>query len=233
MNGVLDILYEDAYLLIVNKPADMPVHPTKIHQTDTLANIVSCYQMSNGEPYTFRALNRLDKNTSGCVAVAKDRITYAQVLKSIQKVYLAVCEGELRHDGLIDRPITLAPDSKMKRVVCDDIVRRAVTHYHVLKATPTHTVLTLWLETGRTHQIRCHLSSVGHPLAGDDLYGGRTDLISRQALHCAGMRLIHPVTGKVIEVHAPIPNDICSAFAVSADMQPLFPVDASDAAQRS
>ena len=205
--GTLEILYEDAYLLIVNKPPGMPVHPTKTHQEDTLANIVSYYRRERGENYTFRALNRLDKDTSGCVIIAKDRLTYTLVLDSVRKTYIAVCEGVIRADGVIDAPIALAPDSKIKRSVHSS-GQRAVTHFCILSATGTHTVLELWLETGRTHQIRCHMSSIGHPLAGDDLYGGSCELISRQALHCRSVSLTHPFTHAQMCIAAPIPEDM-------------------------
>jgi len=209
VQGTLDILYEDAYLLIVNKLSGMPVHPTKVHQEDTLANIVSRYQRERGEDYTFRALNRLDKDTSGCVIIAKDRLTYALVHNSIRKTYVAICEGIMHSDGVIDVPIALAPDSKIKRTV-NAQGQHAVTHYRVLNYTEMHTMLELWLETGRTHQIRCHMSSIGHPLAGDDLYGGSREYISRQALHCRSVSLTHPFTHEMIRVAAPIPDDMKS-----------------------
>ena len=206
IRGELDILYEDEYLLIVNKPPYMPVHPTKVHQEDTLANIVSDYQRQRGEDYTFRVMNRLDKDTSGCVIIAKDRLTYALVQDSIRKTYIAICEGIITEDGVIDRPIALAPDSKIKRTVCDH-GQRAVTHYHILSKSDSHTLLRLWLETGRTHQIRCHMSSMGHPLAGDDLYDGSREAICRQALHCQHIELIQPFTHERIAIDTPIPED--------------------------
>lgn len=205
VEGALDILYEDAYLLIVNKPPFMPVHPTKVHQTDTLANIVSFYQQKEGERYTFRALNRLDKDTSGCVVIAKDRLSYAITLPTVSKRYVAVCEGILTGSGTVDAPIALAPGSRIRRCVSAD-GQRAVTHYEPLRSGCEHTLLALWLETGRTHQIRCHMSAIGHPLAGDDLYGGSRELIDRQALHCSTVTLAHPYSKELIESEAPIPD---------------------------
>ena len=204
--GELCILYEDDYLLIVNKPAAMPVHPTKSHQRDTLANIVSYYQQCRGERYVFRAMNRLDKDTSGCVVIAKDRLTYALVINSIRKSYVAVCEGEIHTGGTIDQPIGLADNSKMKRSVRPDGCP-AVTHYRPLKVGKGHTLLELRLETGRTHQIRCHMSWLGYPLAGDDLYGGSRQLISRQALHCQTVMLHHPIDKNEITVTTDIPDE--------------------------
>ena len=204
--GELAVLYEDETLLIVNKPPFMPVHPTKVHQLDTLANIVSFYMNDNGERYAFRALNRIDKDTSGVVIIAKDRLTYALVLPTIKKTYVAVCEGILDNAGAIDSPISLADDSKIRRCVRSD-GQQAVTHYTPIDIGNGHTLLRLHLETGRTHQIRCHLSSIGHPLAGDDLYGGSRDYIARQALHCQSIRLIRPFTKEELVIETPIPDE--------------------------
>lgn len=207
VRGELSILYEDEYLLIVDKPAAMPVHPTKKHQLDTLANIVSCYQQGRGESYTFRALNRLDKDTSGCVMIAKDRLTYALVKDSIKKKYIAVCEGVIFDEGVIDSPIGMEENSKIKRCVRAD-GQSAITHYRPISNDGQHTLLELWLETGRTHQIRCHMSSIGHPLAGDDLYGGSLIEITRQALHCREITFEHPYTKKQIRISTDIPYEI-------------------------
>ena len=206
VKGELDILFEDDYLLIVNKPALMPVHPTKIHQLDTLANIVSDYQQSRGERYTFRALNRLDKDTSGCVIIVKDRISYSLVRPTIQKTYIAVCERNIEEAGTIDLPIALENDSKIKRCVRDDGAR-AITHYTPIACGNGHTMCEVCLETGRTHQIRCHMSYIGHPLAGDDLYGGSLEYINRQALHCRTVGLIHPVTKEHIKLKTSVPSE--------------------------
>ena len=231
VEGKLDVLFEDERLLIVNKPPYMPVHPTKVHQLDTLANIVSYYQRGRGEVCAFRALNRIDKDTSGCVIIAKDIISYALTLPTISKRYIAVCEGAVTESGVIDAPIALAPDSKIKRCVSSG-GQRAVTHYEPVCAGRDHTLLSLSLETGRTHQIRCHMSHIGHPLAGDDMYGGSMALIDRQALHCSEVRLAHPVTGEKLTITAPVPADI-SALINSADMYPLPAVHALDAAEDS
>lgn len=206
VEGELDILYEDDYLLIINKPAGMPVHPTKIHQLDTLANIVSYYQQSRGEDYTFRALNRLDKDTSGCVILVKDRITYSLVKPTVRKTYIAVCEGMIQESGTVNAPIALSPDSKIKRCVSAQGAE-AITHYQPIRYGKGHTLCELWLETGRTHQIRCHMSSIGYPLAGDDLYGGSLHRISRQALHCQKVTLTHPVTHEKLQITTDIPKE--------------------------
>ncbi|MBQ3331440.1 MAG: RluA family pseudouridine synthase [Ruminococcus sp.] len=207
IEGGLDVMTEDDYLLIVNKPAAMPVHPTKIHQLDTLANIVSYYQQNRGESYTFRALNRLDKDTSGCVILTKDRISYSLVLPTVQKTYIAVCEGIIDDGGTIDAPISLMPDSKIRRCVSIDGVN-AVTHYEPIAYGCGHTLCRLWLETGRTHQIRCHMSHIGHPLAGDDLYGGSLRYIQRQALHCQTVSFDHPLTGGRMISTTDVPSEM-------------------------
>lgn len=209
VEGSLDILYEDDRLLIVNKPAAMPVHPTKVHQLDTLANIVSFYQRHRGENYVFRALNRLDKDTSGCVIIAKDRIAYSLVLPTVQKTYIAVCEGNIIEGSTVNAPIALSLDSKIKRCV-SSIGDMAITHYEPIAYGNGHTMCRIKLETGRTHQIRCHMSDIGHPLAGDDLYGGSLRYINRQALHCQSVTFLHPDTGERIALSTDIPKEIQS-----------------------
>lgn len=211
IEGKLDILLEDDRLLIVNKPAFMPVHPTKIHQLDTLANIVMYHQRDRGESYPFRALNRLDKDTSGIVILAKDRIAYNMVFSTVQKTYAAVCEGIITEGGTIDLPIGAAPDSKIQRCVREDGVK-AITHYEPIQTFDHHTLCKVWLETGRTHQIRCHMSAIGHPLAGDTLYGGSLGLFQRQALHCRSVTFPHPITKDQIELTAPFPADFSVLF---------------------
>ena len=208
VSGELDIKFEDKHILIVNKPPNMPVHPTKNHQRDTLANIVRYYALSKGEDYTFRAINRIDRDTSGLVLIAKDRFT-ASGLKGVYKEYTAVCQGNIVEDGTVDKNIRLRPDSKMVREVNSEGAR-AVTHYFVLSRNKEYSLVRCILETGRTHQIRCHMSYLGNPLAGDDLYGGNRDKISRQALHCSYLRFIHPVAKQTIEIKSQMPDDMKS-----------------------
>lgn len=212
--GELDIKFEDNHILVVNKPPNMPVHPTKNHQRDTLANIVRHYALSKGEDYTFRAINRIDRDTSGLVIIAKDRFT-ANGLKGIYKEYTAVCQGNIVEDGTVDKNIRLKPDSKMVREVNENGAR-AVTHYFVLSKNIDYSLVRCVLETGRTHQIRCHMSYLGYPLAGDDLYGGKTDKIHRQALHCSYLRFIHPVTKKKIEIMSELPEDMNSLLNIDS-----------------
>lgn len=209
--GEVDIVFEDSFLLIVNKPPYMPVHPVKQYQTDTLANRVMAYSQSRGERYVFRAVNRLDRNTSGLVMIAKDRFTVNRMKNNVKKEYLALVHGEVSNGGTVSKPIGLLEDSKIVRHVLTDGAP-AVTHYEVVDPDKEYSVLRLWLETGKTHQIRCHMSYLGHPLLGDDLYGGSRELIARHALHCARMEFFHPVTGKKVELTAPLPQDMERLF---------------------
>ena len=208
VKGSLDIVYEDSHIIIINKPASTPVHPTKIHQENTLANFLRYYSLEKGEDYTFRAVNRLDKDTSGLVLIAKDRHSAGILQKQdIYKEYIAVCTGITPEKGTIDKPIKKSENSTMLRIISDD-GDRAVTHFERIGCFYNSSLVKLWLETGRTHQIRCHMSSIGHPLEGDDLYGGSLEKIERQALHCAKMKFFHPIDGKVIELCCDIPEDM-------------------------
>lgn len=207
IQGELDIVYEDRYLLIVNKPPFMPVHPVKQHQEDTLANIVSYYNNRKGENYIFRALNRLDRDTSGLVLITKDRYCANKLKFSVDKTYFALCHGEVKYKGTLRAPIGLKAESKMVRYVLDE-GSDAITHYEPLYSSKEYSYLKLKLETGKTHQIRCHMAYLGHPLLGDDLYGGSRDLISRQALHCGEMSFKHPIMDKELFVFCDIPNDM-------------------------
>ncbi|MGN1132304.1 MAG: RluA family pseudouridine synthase, partial [Ruminococcus sp.] len=144
--GELDIRFEDEHILVVDKPPNMPVHPTKNHQKDTLANIVRYYALSKGEDYTFRAINRIDRDTSGLVLIAKDRFT-ASGLKGLYKEYTAVCQGDIVEDGTVDKNICLKSDSKMVREVNENGAR-AVTHYYVLSKNKKYSLVHFLLETG-------------------------------------------------------------------------------------
>lgn len=211
IKGELDILFEDKYIMVVNKPPLMPVHPTKIHQEDTLANIVSYYMQQRREYYTFRAINRLDRDTSGCLLLAKDRYCANALQSLVAKEYVAACECEIKECGTVDKPIKVMEGRSIQRIVADD-GQRCVTHYFPVMYKNGHTLTRFILETGRTHQIRCHMSSIGHPLAGDDMYFGSLEFITRQALHCRKISFTHPITQEYIEIVSPLPNDICSVF---------------------
>lgn len=209
----IDIAYEDDHLLVVNKPSNMLVHPLKHEPENTLANAVLYHFNNNGTEPVFRPVSRLDRDTSGLVVVAKHahagfRLASQLGTGELRREYLAVVHGLLALErGAVDLPIARCRDSKIKHMVSPG-GRRAITHYQVEEYLAGNTLVKLRLVTGRTHQIRVHMSQIGHPLVGDTLYGGRAEGIERQALHCRRVRLKHPVTGEMLVVEAPLPEDM-------------------------
>ena len=213
----LNILYEDEFTLVVNKPAGIEVHPSEKGQRKTLAHAVAAYYEMTGQDLRVRHVHRIDKDTTGPVLYAKNEFAQYQYdkgmrEKTIGRVYLALAEGGIEgNKGRIDKPIGQDRHHSTRRRV-SETGDPAVTHYEVVERFADHTLVRLHLETGRTHQIRVHLSSINHPLAGDGLYGGKRTVISRQALH--GERLIwhHPWTGDKQQVTASLPDDIREAL---------------------
>lgn len=206
----LDIIYEDEHYLVINKGSNMPVHPTSnIHITDTLANGVVKYMRECGDMFSISIVNRLDKDTSGLVLIAKNAYAAENAAATAQKKYVAVCRGELSSPGRIDEPIARVGDSIIKRCVSPNGAR-AVTNYAPVKTVGGRTLVAIRLETGRTHQIRVHFSYIGHPLEGDDMYGGSLELIKRQALHCAEISFFHPVLEKQLDFSSPLPDDMAA-----------------------
>ncbi len=198
----IKILFEDQDLIAADKPANMPVHESRNHRGDTLSNAVA-----NIYPGAFRAVFRLDRDTSGIVLIAKNELAAAKLAGKVKKDYYAVACGMIGHGGVIDAPIKRERESIIKRCVAPD-GERAVTHYEPLAHNEKYTLLKLELETGRTHQIRVHMAHIGFPLAGDTLYGGGTDDINRQALHCRDIYFTHPVSGKSIHIVSGFPEDL-------------------------
>ncbi len=209
----LDILFEDEHLLAVNKPSNMLVHPLSYHLLDTLANGVIYHWQQQGHSSKFRAASRLDKDTSGVMLIAKNSYCCHQLAGQMKnglcrKDYLAVVQGRIAVDaGSIDCPIG-RPDAGSLIFGVTPQGKAAVTHYTVMQRFANASLVKLRLETGRTHQIRVHLSHIGHPLMGDDLYGGSLELIRRQALHSWRLEFTHPVTGKHLQLEAPLPADL-------------------------
>lgn len=212
----LDIVYEDVDYLVVNKPAGMSTHPSRIGGTGTLANAVTYYWQGLGRNTLFRPINRLDKDTSGLILIGNSQFAHQGIFnqikgRNIERRYIALVEGEMAKDsGRIDQPITRQDDFGRRRIVRSD-GHPAVTHYQVLGNYPGHTLLSLRLETGRTHQIRVHLSYIGHPLCGDLLYGCASPLINRQALHANKLRFTHPRSGEEVILEVPLAADILAA----------------------
>lgn len=213
----LNTIYEDDYMIAVNKPPYMPVHPSKSHYTGTLANALAYYYMSMGRNIKIRPINRLDKDTSGVVIFAKN--SHIQYLMSkeeafICKKYIAVVKSMVSQDkGIIDMPIKRENTNSIKRVVSED-GQKAITIYEVIDKNEKSTLLRIDLITGRTHQIRVHMSHIGHPIIGDELYGEISPLIQRQGLHAEKISFKHPITHDIIELYADIPDDIKKLISV-------------------
>ncbi|CAG7633198.1 RluA family pseudouridine synthase [Paenibacillus allorhizosphaerae] len=224
----LDILYEDEELLVLNKEAGRIVHPTHGHYTETLANGVVYYWMQKGESFRFRPVHRLDQETSGAIAVAKNPYVHQQISEQMQahqlkKEYIALVHGRLpEEEGTVDAPIDRDPESPHIRIVTP-AGYSAITHYRVERRFAEATMVRLWLETGRTHQIRVHMKHLGHPLIGDKLYGlyptaagepvSEANLeadygLSRHALHAIVLGLTHPIRKQWMEFCAPLPEDM-------------------------
>lgn len=202
-NNNVSVAYNDEDIIVLNKPPLMPVHESRNHQGDTLANVAACYMDDDN---AFRAVYRLDRDTSGLVLIAKNELAACKLAGKIEKDYYAVCQGVLEENGTVNLPIAREGDSIIKRTVSEK-GERAVTHWKAVKSNGKNTLVKFKLETGRTHQIRVHMSHIGHALLGDTLYGGDTAQINRQALHCKTIRFIHPVTEKNITVDCDFPQD--------------------------
>lgn len=211
----LSILYEDEFILVVNKPAKMNTIPSREHPEGSLANALVGYYNHTGIQATSHIVTRLDRDTSGIVLIAKHRhvhhlFSQMQQQGKVRRTYEAFAGGLLEKDnGTIKEPIGRREESIIEREVRID-GQYACTHYQVIQRYATFTHLELRLETGRTHQIRVHMSFLGHPLLGDDLYGGDTSFISRQALHCKKIQFLHPFTKEEMTFLASLPEDMNS-----------------------
>lgn len=202
-NTEMDIIYEDEDILVVNKPPFMPVHESRNHRGDALSNAVSAHIK---EDTAFRAVYRLDRDTSGLVLIAKNELAAAKLAGKIKKDYYAVVSGSFTGSGTINAPIKRLGESIIKRGV-DENGESAVTHYEAVKAKDNFTLLKINLETGRTHQIRVHFAYLGAPLVGDTLYGAESSQINRQALHCKTIYFTHPITEKEMKLTCDFPDD--------------------------
>lgn len=233
----LDIVYEDADLLVLNKPAGMPIHPSMHNYDNSVANALAWYFSRQGIPFVFRCINRLDRDTSGLTLIAKHYVSagilsamvaakgcagsaspigsgsYAGPDSGISREYLAIVRGHLTPpQGVITAPLSRKPGSIIERTVDFAHGERAVTHYALAEERNGHSLVSLRLETGRTHQIRIHMKYLGYPLIGDYLYNPDMEYISRQALHSHRLTFSHPITGRLMEFTAPLPRDMAQVL---------------------
>jgi len=216
INLPLSIVYEDEDLLVINKPAFMPTHPSLNNYENTLANAVAYYFEKKNEPFVFRCINRLDRDTTGLTILAKHYLSAGILSQDMQfrrihREYTALVEGSFEKEtGIIDYPIGRCDDSLITRQIDFENGERAVTHYRVCDYFPSNnlSLVKLSLDTGRTHQIRVHMSAIGHPLAGDFLYNPGNTLLNRQALHAGHLDFIHPITGLSLSFDEGLPDDM-------------------------
>ena len=211
----LSIVYEDEDILVINKDAGVPIHPSQGHFDNTLANAVAWYYRQKGEPFVYRAINRLDRDTTGLLVLAKHMLSACilsdqMVKRLIRREYLALVCGRIPEAGTIDRPIGRVEGSTIERHVDEEHGERAVTHYKRLSYHPENdlSLVSLRLETGRTHQLRVHMASIGYPLPGDFLYNPDYRLIGRQPLHSYKLEFVHPLTGLPLVFTARLPEDM-------------------------
>ena len=218
-NIPLDILYEDQDIIIVNKPKQMVVHPAPGHYSGTLVNALMyhCGQELSGINGTMRPgiVHRIDMDTTGSLIVCKNDMAHQSLseqlkIHSIKRVYVAIVHGNIKEDnGTVNSPIGRHPTERKKMSIHTKNGRNAITHYKVLERFGEYTYIQCELETGRTHQIRVHMSSIGHPLVGDQVYGPRKcpfPKLQGQTLHAKTLGIIHPRTGEYLEINAPLPD---------------------------
>ena len=210
----LDIIYEDEDLLVLNKPAGMPIHPSLNNYTNSIANALAYYFQSQGKPFIFRCCNRLDRDTSGLTIVSKHLVSGSILSdmtkhREVHREYLAIARGSVTpSEGTIQAPLGRKEGTIIERTVDWEHGEDAVTHYKVVKEANGHSLVSLRLETGRTHQIRIHMKYLGYPLIGDYLYNPDMEYMTRQALHSHHMEFTHPITGEHMSFTAPLPEDM-------------------------
>ena len=213
----LNIVYEDEDLMVINKPAGMPIHPSMNNYYNSMANALAYYFEQQNCPFVFRCINRLDRDTSGLTIVAKHYVSAGmlstmianKVASGIMREYLAIVKGSVQpSEGTITAPLGRKEGSIIERTVDFEKGESAVTHYRVLDEKNGHSLVSLILETGRTHQIRIHMKYLGYPLIGDYLYNPDIEQIQRQALHAWKLSFVHPITGEEMQFTAPLPEDM-------------------------
>ena len=207
----IEVLYEDDHLLVANKPAGMPVHGANKGQRNSLDVAVAVHMLRSNDPIIVRHIHRLDDDTSGPVLYAKNELAQQRLdeqmrNKEIDRKYVAIVHGQLKSKkGTISEPIGKDRHQPKRRIV-NPKGEHAVTHYELLESGEKYSVVKLSLETGRTHQIRVHMSHIRHPLVGDYLYGGNTELLSHQALHGSSLTFVHPVTAEELVIESKLPD---------------------------
>ena len=213
----LDIVYEDEDLMVINKPAGMPVHPSMNNYYNSMANALAYYFDQQNRPFVFRCINRLDRDTSGLTIVAKHYVSAGMLsamiankaASGITREYLAIVKGSVQPpEGTITAPLGRKEGSIIERTIDFEKGESAITHYKVLDEKNGHSLISLILETGRTHQIRIHMKHLGYPLIGDYLYNPDMERIQRQALHAWKLSFVHPITGEKMQFTAPLPEDM-------------------------
>ncbi|MGE7633415.1 RluA family pseudouridine synthase [Bacillus paramycoides] len=216
-NIPLCIVYEDDAVLVMNKEAYMSTIPSREHPSGSVANALLYHYDKQHLASTVHIVTRLDRDTSGLMLIAKNRFVHHLLSKQhqqkgVKRTYEAIVHGMILEEvGTIDAPIGRKADSIIERTVCED-GQRAVTHFKVRESFPNKTRVALELETGRTHQIRVHMAHIGHPLLGDDLYGGQRDVMKRQALHSTSLTFYHPILEKEMTFTSSIPDDMQHAL---------------------
>lgn len=209
----LDIIFEDEAFLVLNKPAGIAVHPSILHYQDSLSNGVKYYFEEIGLHKKIRPVNRLDLHTSGLIVFAKNEYVQECLITQMRenlfkKEYITIVSGQLENQkGSIQLPIARKPNSIIERCVSAD-GQEAITDYEIIQSFKDYSVVKCLLKTGRTHQIRVHMSAIGHPLLGDTLYGSSSNLINRQTLHSYKISFIHPITHQNIVLQADLPEDM-------------------------
>lgn len=209
----INIVYEDEDIMVINKPCNMPIHPSQGNYENTLANAVCHYFLSQNNSFVYRCINRLDRDTTGLLIIAK-HMHSASILsgmvqnREIHREYLAVCEGMVPPSGTIEAPIARVSGSTIEREVNYHSGEYACTHYQTIEYVNNCSLVSLKLDTGRTHQIRVHMKHIGHPLLGDFLYHPNYHLIQRQALHSHKLSFLHPITNQSMHFVAPLPDDM-------------------------
>ena len=213
----LNIVYEDEWIFVVNKPPFMPVHPSILHYEDSLSSGIKYYFDTIGLKKKIRPVNRIDKDTSGLVVFAKCEYIQEELIRQMKnntfkKEYIGIIEGTLENkEGTINLPIARKENSIIERCINEN-GDKSITHYEVIKELEKYSIVKFMLETGRTHQIRVHTAYIVHPLLGDTLYGKESELINRQALHCYKMSFIHPIANNNISFEANLPDDMKNLY---------------------